>query len=118
MLSIAKKGIASVYNLLSPKKKTMAALQEMDKHAARLASFKMKGTAGKKRASNAKGKQTGKWPHQTPTAEQVMLRTLARSKLLTILARECRLLLRTLELGAGPGPMLHVQQFSRRMGTQ
>ena len=75
MFSIVKKGITSVYNSLSPsKRRDMAAAAEMNQYKARLASFGISKPSGKKRASGAKGKAGAlRWPHQTPTAEQVEL---------------------------------------------
>ena len=96
MLSIAKKGVATVYNLLSPSKtKSVTALADMDKNAARLASFKASKSSGKKRTSTLKGKQAGKWPHQTPTPEQVRKTLQHYSEVLTSIACARRLLLRT-----------------------
>ena len=72
MFSFAKKGLDSVYNLLSPsKRRTMATSQDMNQYAARLATFAAAKPAKGKRASGAKGKKAGGWPHRTPTVAQV-----------------------------------------------
>ena len=70
MLSIAK-GLATVYNLLSPTK-VMARPQGMEIYATRLASFDIaQPTTKKKRASGAKGVKALRWPHKSPSPAEV-----------------------------------------------
>ena len=70
MLSIAR-GLATVYNLLSPSK-TMTTPQGMEIFATRLASFDTaQPTTKRKRASGAKGTRNLKWPHKSPSPTRV-----------------------------------------------
>ena len=57
----------------------------MDTYAARLASFNATLTTQKKRASDAKGSKTLKWPHAAPSIIQVCARSLLPYMIINIL---------------------------------
>ena len=50
---------------------TMTVANKMDSYAARLASFNTAHPTTRKRASNAQGAKTLKWPHKQPSPPQV-----------------------------------------------
>ena len=70
MLAIASKTLATINNYISPVK-TMAEVENMELLEARLKTFQVPRSTGRKRASNAKGGKSGKWDLKNPSAEQV-----------------------------------------------
>lgn len=77
MFSLTEK-IATLYKLISPSK-SMTPINGMEIQDTRLRSFGAAQLPAKKRRSNAKGAKSIKWPHQTPSAEQVAITSLPDS---------------------------------------